>query len=176
MKTPQFLLSIAFLSTMSLSFAADGRVSPGALATVSYDSPEKFTDFKSQSFTTDSDTAYLCGAFTAHIEKLAEQYLPPNTRLEVRFKDIDLAGDFEPQRGPRASSIRFLRDVYPPRMKLEFRLLGSDGSVLAKGERSLTQPYYTSTNFFLDDDHLRYDKQLLTDWMKSEFGKKESKS
>ncbi len=176
MKTLRFLLAIAFLSATALSFGAEDKASQGALATVSYDSPEKFTDFKSQSFTTDSDTAYLCGAFAAHVEKLSKQYLPPNTRLEVRFKDIDLAGDFEPQRGPRASDIRFLRDVYPPRMKLEFRLLGLDGAVLAKGERSLTQPYYTSTNFFLNDDQLRYDKQLLTDWMRREFVKKESKS
>jgi hypothetical protein len=176
MKTPRYLLAVAFLSATSLSFGANSKASPAASATVFYDSPEKFTDFKSQSFPTDSDTAYLCGAFTAHMENLAKQYLPPNTRLEVRFKDIDLAGDFEPQRGPRASDIRFLRDIYPPRMRLEFRLLGPDGAVLAKGERSLTEPYYTSTNFFLNDDQLRYDKQLLTDWIRSEFSKKETKS
>jgi Protein of unknown function (DUF3016) len=176
MKTPRLLLAVAFISATSLSFGADGQTNPAALATVSYDSPEKFTDFKSQNLTTDQDTAYLCGAFTAHIERLAKQYLPPNTRLEVRFKDIDLAGDFEPQSGPRTRDIRVLRDIYPPRMKLEFRLLASDGAVLAKGERSLTEPYYTSTNFFLNDDQLRYDKQLLTDWIRSEFGKKKSKS
>jgi hypothetical protein len=92
--------------------------------------------------------------------------------LEVRFTDIDLAGEYEPQRGPRFDDIRIMREIYPPRMVLEFRLLDADGKVLAQGTRHLIDMNYQSNITPFNDEPLRYDKALLTDWMRSEFRKK----
>ncbi len=173
MKTYLQLFVLAGLSASTFLSAAESTTA-SSRASVSYDSPDKFTDFKSENLSNDKDIAYLCDLFTAHVEKLAEQYLPTGTHLEVRFKDIDLAGDFEPQRGPRADNIRFMRDIYPPRMTLEFRLLGPEGKVLAEGERKLSQPYYTWMSVQPMNEPFRYDRQLLTDWMRSEFKRAKS--
>ena len=165
------LLGFGVVAT-ALSFAEDNIKTVGGRVTVTYESPDKFTDFKTSSFGSDKDIDYLTGVFTQHLESLARQFLPAGARLEMRFKDIDLAGEFEPQRGPRADNVRFMRDIYAPRMKISFRLLAADGSVLSEGERKLSQQNYTMLVVTPADDALRYDKGLLTDWMRAEFGKK----
>ena len=169
------LLTIGFsVVAATLSFGEEKTASNNQVS-VTYDSPEKFTDFTSSGFGTasDKDLKYLTETFTSHIERLAKQYLAPGERLEVTFKDIDLAGRFEPEHGPRTQDVRIFRDITFPRMNLTFRLLGQNGQVLAEGERKLTDMSY-NRNILppTGDTEFRYDKALLSDWMAKEFGKK----
>lgn len=110
------------------------------------------------------------------IRKRAEPRVPEGTRLEVRILDIDRAGDYEPGNfgGANADHLRILRDVYPPRIDLEFRLTDAQGTVISSGERKLTDLLYlhnivTGT---YDSDPLRYEKMLINDWVRKEFGKR----
>src|SRR3546814_17584424 len=59
-------------------------------------------------------------------------------RLEVTITHIARTGNYEPWHGINADSIRFMRDVYPPRITLDFKLVGADGNVLPQGTRSLS--------------------------------------
>ena len=169
-----FGISVAaatFLMAEEKTAAAESRV------TVAYEAPDKFTDFTSSGFGTasDQDLKYLTGLFTTHLEKLAKRLLPADERLEITFKDIDLAGQFEPERGPNFQNVRIFRDITFPRMHFGFRLLGSDGRVLAEGERKLTDLNYNmKIHMPTSDSDCRYDKELLTDWMNAEFGKKKT--
>src|SRR5690606_34014961 len=70
------------------------------------------------------------------------QRLPEGARMEVTITDIQRAGRYEPWRGPDRDHIRILRDPYPPRMQLEFRITGADGQVLAEGQRKLQDLSY----------------------------------
>lgn len=162
------------LAASTITFAEDKPVTEKQVK-VTYVAPEKFTDFTTSDFgeASEKDLKYLTELFTAHIESLAKQYLGKGERLEITFKDIDLAGRFEPERGPNWQNVRIYRDIAYPRMNFTFKLYGSDGQVQAEGERKLTDMNY-NMNLHLPttDPEYRYDKALLTDWMRSEFKKK----
>ena len=101
----------------------------------------------------------------------ANKRLAEGQKLTVTFTDIDLAGDFEPWRGPEGMDIRVVKDIYPPRMDLEFKLTGPDGAVLKEGKRQLRNLAFMSTLSINQNDALRFDKALLDDWLQSELGR-----
>src|SRR3546814_8906310 len=84
--------------------------------------------------------------------KRASDRLPDGQRLEVTITDIARAGNYEPWRGINADSIRFMRDVYPPRITLDFKLVGADGNLLAQGTRELSDIAYLQRGSPLAED------------------------
>jgi hypothetical protein len=105
-----------------------------------------------------------------HLAARADRVLPPGRRLLVTIDDIKLAGDFEPWRGPGAQDVRVLRHAYPPRIDLHFRLLAADGAVLREGAAKLRDAAYLDRTVPASTDPLRYDKRLLDEWLRKEFG------
>jgi hypothetical protein len=87
----------------------------------------------------------------------------------VRITNIDLAGEFEPWRGPQFDRVRIMRDVYPPRFALEFRLTDARGAVVKEGQRVLLDQLYLSAAALNNGDPLYYDKLLLGAWLRQEF-------
>ena len=173
-----FLVLTLGLSLLTASMSATEEKAPAIKrVAVTYVAPEKFTDFTCSGFgeASEKDLKYLMDYFTEHIEKLAKQYLSADERLEISFQDIDLAGRYEPERGPNFQNVRIYRDITYPRMKLTFRLLGSDGQVQLEGERKLTDMNYNMKLLPpMADSEYRHDKELLSDWMRTEFKKKKS--
>ena len=107
----------------------------------------------------------------ASLEALAPYWneLPPDEHLQVTIDDIKLAGSFEPWRGPDAQDIRFLKDIYPPRMDLHYRLTAADGSVIREGTSRLRDLAYLQHTVPTSTDQLRYDKRMVDDWLRREF-------
>ena len=104
-----------------------------------------------------------------HLRQRADALLPPGEKLDVTIDDIKLAGDFEPWHGPDAEDIRFMKDIYPPRIDLHYRLLGPDGTVLREGSSKLRDLAYLQRVTPNNTDPLRYDKRMLDDWLRKEF-------
>lgn len=147
---------------MSATPASQARVS------VTYVDPEKFSEareFGQQDRYNDAD--YL-KVLKSHLIKRATKILPAGDRLEVSITDIKLAGGFEPWHGPNLMYVRFMKDVYPPRIDLTFKLIGSDGKVLREGSRKLRNLGYLQSGLARpgDTDRLRYDKGLLDSWLR----------
>jgi Protein of unknown function (DUF3016) len=110
-----------------------------------------------------------------YLVRRGDVVLPPGDQLQVTINDIKLAGDFEPWRGPNAQDIRFMTDLYPPRMDLHYKVLSADGSVLREGDSKLRDlGYLQRTVNVFETDPLRYDKRLLDDWLTKEFRRSES--
>ena len=158
----------------ALALTGFGGTTPAASdrVTVIYNQPDNFTDFKSDRMGSEDDQKYLMDIFTAHLTQHAGKLLDSGQKLEVKFIDIDLAGAFEPWRGPQMDNVRIMKEIYPPRMKFDFKLLGVDGKVISEGKRELVDLSYQSNLVMANSDPFRYDKNLLTDWMRREFGKK----
>lgn len=155
------------VATAGVHAAETGAASP---VEVTFVSPEDFRDFTQSHVSKDDGQEWMMSEFRAHLVNQARSLLQPGQRLEVRFLDIDLAGDFEPGRlHPSGENIRYLKDIYPPRMTIEFKLTGADGKVLSEGKRKLSELGYLMVTRLPGSDGLRYDKALLTDWMRSEF-------
>ena len=64
---------------------------------------------------------------------------------------------------------RIVRDIYPPRMTVQFRHLGADGRVIAEGERKLTDPAFLIGATPIDSsDPLRFEKRMIDSWLRRE--------
>ncbi|ANB17101.1 DUF3016 domain-containing protein [Dokdonella koreensis] len=106
-----------------------------------------------------------------HLRRRADRLLPPGERLQVTITDIKLAGDFEPWHGPQYDDVRFVKEIYPPRIDLHYRLLAEDGSTLREGDSKLRDPAFLTRSAAGSSDGLRYEKRLLDDWLRREFGR-----
>ncbi len=164
--------------TLSLILAATLLAPVAAVAhgaskvTVIFDHPENFTDVKDSFVGTDKGRDDLLGQIRQFIESRANSYLREDQRLEIKFTDVDLAGDFEPSQGTRFDNVRVIKGVYPPRLTFEFKLMDAAGRVLNQGKRKLTDQTFQTRLLRpgTEDDSLRYEKDLLIDWMHGDLG------
>lgn len=169
-----FLFLAGALCGVSMAIAAADQASAAKAATVSsvevtFDNPAEFADFTQSYSSKDYGQDGLMAEIRTFLQDRAAARLAPGQRLVITFKDIDLAGDFEPWRGPRADDIRIVKDIYVPRAKLDFRLLNADGTVAAEGHRELSNLGFMTTIAFPQSDPLRWDKDMLNDWLRREF-------
>jgi hypothetical protein len=136
-----------------------------ATISLTFVSPEKFRDLGQW----DKERAMALRELGRNMRQIAATHLRGDVTLDLRVKDVDLAGDFEWWHGARAKDVRYFRDVYPPRMEVAFTLRDRGGRVLDQGETRLTNPNYLSETFMRQSDPLRYDKALFRDWVRQEF-------
>jgi hypothetical protein len=159
--------AIAFLllSGCAVSLPKDEAVSR---VSVSFVDPEKFTDSRR------AELAPTSAGVLRELEKFmietGGRYLPETMKLNIRVTDIDLAGDFELFRGPQADQVRITKGVYPPRIMLEFEVIDGAAAVVRSGKRDLTDINYQLRNVYPREDYLRYEKDILRDWLRAEAG------
>jgi hypothetical protein len=144
------------------SAAADAT----ARVAVDFVDPEKFTDMRYSEAERYSPAILL--QLQRYIVETAADALPEPLRLEIRITDVDLAGDFELFRGPVRDQVRVIKGIYPPRIALEFRAVDAAGQAVAEGKRDLTDIDYQMRVVYFPDDYLRYEKDLLRDWLRAE--------
>lgn len=168
MKTSKLILvTLLGLAPALASQAAETRTI--ARADVMFFEPQKFTDVKDSYMGDFERTTYLDG-IRDHVLEQAKYYVPEGHHLSVTFNDIDMAGDFEPWRGPRWDDVRIVKDIYPPRIQLSFRLTDAQGNVVKEGKRDLRDlAFMMKINMSFRDDPVRHEKALLDDWLRSEF-------
>jgi len=104
-----------------------------------------------------------------HLRARADRVLPEGQQLHVAIDDIKLAGSFEPWRRPGMDDARIMKDIYPPRMRLHYRLLSNDGATIREGEAKLTDGAFLQRSPASSTDPLRFDKRLIDDWLRKEF-------
>jgi hypothetical protein len=168
MKTSRFLLGAALgiLPVIAVQAAPTRTI---ARADVVFFEPTKFTDVR-DSYMGDHDRTTYLDQIRDHVVQQASRYIPEGHMLQVTFTDIDMAGDFEPWRGPRFDDIRIVKDIYPPRIVLNFRLTDAEGNVVKEGKRELRDlAFMMKINMSFRDDPVRHEKALLDDWLRSEF-------
>jgi hypothetical protein len=161
------LPAIAFLllSGCAASAPHDEAISR---VSVSFVEPEKFTDARR------AELAPTSAGVLRELEKFlietGARYLPATTKLSILVTDIDLAGDFELFRGPQADQVRITKGLYPPRIMLEFEVIDGTAAVVRSGKRDLTDLNYQLRNVYPREDYLRYEKDILRDWLRAELG------
>lgn len=168
MKTTQPLL-FALLGLVSAVALRAAETRTIARADVMFFEPEKFTDVRDSYMGDPSRTTYL-EQIRDHLLEQAKYYVPEGHTLSVTFTDIDMAGDFEPWRGSQWTDVRIVKDLYPPRMNLTFRLTDADGNVVKEGKRELRDlAFMIKITMSFRDDSVRHEKALVDDWLRSEF-------
>jgi hypothetical protein len=139
----------------------------GSRISVTFIEPENFTDARRAELA--STSTGIIGELENFIITAGVRYVPENMKLIIRTTDIDLAGDFELFRGPQADQVRVTRGLYPPRIALEFEVVDSTGTVIKSGKRNLTNIDYQLRSVYPREDYLRYEKDILRDWLRYEF-------
>lgn len=148
-----------------------GPPPPGIVSVTTAD-PAGFSDARNGPRESDRARRAWVDALCMHLSERAAAALPEGQTLEVRLVDVQRAGGFEPGRGPQAGQVRVVRDIYPPRIVLEFKRLAADGTVLQSGRRELSDPAFMERGARSGADPLRYEKGLIDDWVRREFGEK----
>jgi hypothetical protein len=133
---------------------------------VRYLQAEKFTD-AGRYWGGDASREGNLAQLARHIERRVAGLLPEGQHLLVSVTDVDLAGGYEPWRR-ELGGVRIVRDVYPPRIDLDFQLMNGDGSVLKEGKRSLRDLAFQVSGATYRDDPLRYEKALIDRWTERE--------
>ncbi|MES2859578.1 MAG: DUF3016 domain-containing protein [Pseudomonadota bacterium] len=136
---------------------------------VAWNDPAGFTELRHSRNVWDSAEGNWLPALAEYLRTRAQQRLGSGERLELTIIDIDRAGDYEPWLGLDQRDTRIVRDIYPPRMTLQFRHIGADGRVLSEGERKLTDPgFLTGSMPINSNDPLRFEKRMIDAWLRRE--------
>ncbi len=168
MKTNSILLLALTVLPPAVALRAE-EIRTIARAEVLFFEPEKFTDVRDSYMGDATRTTYL-EQIRDHVLEQAKYYVPEGHKLSVTFTDIDMAGDFEPWHGPRWDDIRVVKDIYPPRILLTFRLTDAAGNVVKEGKRDLRDlAFMMKITMSFRDDPVRHEKALLDDWLRSDF-------
>jgi hypothetical protein len=163
-------LGAVLFTAVGCSVAAKQAATPSdSRVSVTFVQPERFTDPRDGLLGSPKGTAALLADIDRYLHTAGERYVPAGLALSVSITDIDLAGEFEPWHGPRFDRVRVMRDGYPPRFTLQFRLTDGSGAVIKEGQRLLLDPLYLVSAALGNGDPLYYDKVLLRDWLRREF-------
>jgi hypothetical protein len=133
---------------------------------VAFIEPEKFTDARRAEL--EQTSTAILDELQKFIIRRGARHVSENMKLNIRVTDIDLAGDFELFRGPQADQVRITKGLYPPRLVLEFEVVDNAAKVIRAGKRNLTDLNYQLRSVYLREDPLRYEKELLRDWLRAE--------
>lgn len=132
---------------------------------------ERFADVRTNSFHTDEDRDHILNHLKTYLQQQAQAYVPEGAKLSVTIKQVDLAGDFEPWHGVRAQDIRIVKDIYPPRIDLVFKLTDANGEIVKQGTRQLRDMNFMHSTLGHLSDFLRYEKALFDAWLRTEFSR-----
>jgi len=155
-------------SLIGLTIAMSAVLSAQAVD-IDFAEAEKFTDFTASGNRPNLGQESYMKQLTRHLEGRLENEIAPGHRILVVITDIDMAGEFEPWRRTGFDDVRIVKDLYPPRINLSFRITDEGGNVLREGDRKLRDLNFMFAARPNDSDALRHEKELLNNWVRKEF-------
>lgn len=153
-----FALLVAVSSPV---FAADVKVNWGKL--------DEFTDIQEsfahrEQFRLDMQKEFAL-VFQHHAKKLPEGY-----QLEITVTDLDLAGDVRPGVYNGVHHVRVMKELYWPRMNIEFELKNAQGEVVAKGNENLRDmDYLRRVRIPSGNTEFEFEEKMIQDWFKKQY-------
>lgn len=170
MKTSELILTTIAGFLMALPAFAGDSPSPAAKVEVLFSKPaDQYADVRDGFSATEKGQLANLELLKQYIEQRADGLVPAGQKLTVTITEVDLAGDFEPWHGPDMADIRIVKDIYPPRIDLTFKLSDTDENIVKEGKRELRDLAFMMRLSLRRDDPIRFEKELLNNWMRSEF-------
>ena len=165
MKHLWLILSPIILLVIPLTSFAEA---PASL-TVDFQNIEDYTDFSLHGLSEGRTLRAFKSELEPMLEKIAQKYIPAGQSLSITFTNIDMAGDIQPWRNPNNDDIRYIEDIYPPRLTFTYELVEANGDIIQSGEETTsdlsfqTDPaahiHASSMSFF-------YEIELLKRWIR----------
>ena len=164
MKMLRLLSSVLGLAGAGALQAANN---PAPQTEVVFDHPENFTDVKDSYTPTDKGRDGILRTIRDFLVTRTASLVPEGYKLKVTFTDIDLAGEFEPWRGPRYDEVRIVKSIYPPAFKFTYVVTDPSGKVVRQGSENIRDLNFQMRVAVDLSDPLRYEKDILDDWARS---------
>ena len=141
-----------------------------ATVEIEFQNPENYSDMEDNGFYSERLFERFSENFTAFVKKEAGKYLPEGATLSMTVKDVDLAGEFEYWRGPDFNDVRIIKEIYPPRLKFDFKVTGPDDKVVKEGMAQITDLTYlwNLSNPARRYETFYYEQELIEDWLRRE--------
>lgn len=143
-------------------------VSAHAAGTVqcTFVNPEKFADVRDRTYSAEQNLKSL----EQIVQSVAAAYVADGQTLKVEILDVDLAGEVRP--GVRAYDVRVMRGRADwPRITLRWSLEGA-GQAPKSGEAVVQDmAYLQRIPPTQSDTALVYERRMLEQWFKAEFGR-----
>lgn len=170
-------LSVAVLAAADVGAASRTVTDPAAPrslpdqgpVSVRWEDPSNFAEIRQSRNRFDARRGNWVEQLAQHLRTRAQKQLPEGQTLQVDITDIKRAGDYEPWHGPQFDDTRFIRDIYPPRIVLNFKRTDANGQTVEEGQRTLRDmSFLMGPRTGSDSDPLRYEKRLIDDWLYQE--------
>jgi hypothetical protein len=150
---------------IAAALLATGAVHAAGTVQISFTDPEKFADVRDRAYRVEDNVK----ALEKVLADAARPYVADGQTLKIEVLDVDLAGETRP--GARSSDLRVLRGRADwPRITLRWSLEG-DGP--ARSGQAVVQDmnYLKRAPAPVYDTHLVYERRMLDDWFREQFGK-----
>jgi len=167
MKTFPCLTLVLLGLAAPLALRAGEVTKAPARTEVVFEKPETFTDVKDGDFGTDKGRDSILAEIKTFIVDRADKALPAGQKLVVTFTDIDLAGEYEPWRGPQFSDVRIVKSIYAPRFKFSYKVTDATGKTVKEGNEDIRDLAFDMRLTIDRQDPLRFEKDILKDWIGS---------
>lgn len=147
---------VAFVFMSSSAYAAK--------AEFEWVAPEDFTDVRPATESRKKYRNRVMMQLEKHVNKLAAE-LPESQTIKLRFTDIDLAGDVKYMVGPNNSTIRVIENIYSPRLKFDYEVIGADKTVIISGSENIRDmSFMDNIRSRHSSESFIYEKNILTEW------------
>ncbi|MCC6415399.1 MAG: DUF3016 domain-containing protein [Opitutaceae bacterium] len=165
MKTKHYLVAALCGLAAASPVWAEAAAAANPKVKVELVNPEKFTDVRDAFQPSDKGQLANAEIVRDYIAQKAAAYVPDGYTLNVAITNIDLAGDFEPWGKSGTDDVRIVKDLYPPRIDLNFKLIDSAGHVAKEGSRELRDLNFLMKIDIRRSDSFRHEKSLIDDWI-----------
>lgn len=158
------LASVVLLVGMTMHAIADTKVE------VEFVHPEKFTDYGSRWTSGIDDSDDFLKSLKEALVQRGEAVLAQGQEMKISVTDVNRAGDVHPV-GRNMEMIRVVKPLYRPSIDLSY-VITEGGKAVRAGKATLTDVNFMDRfNRYFRNDALYYEKPMLDDWFKAEFGK-----
>ena len=174
MKTMQMLatgVAISVVAYSNFGYAVTVDSTPSKTQ-VEFVESEDFTDIKNDKVGSSKGEAYILEEIDRVFRESASRKVPDGYTLKIKVRDVDLAGDYEPQ-PPNWGDIRVLREIYPPRIVFDYELIDANEQVVASGNEALSDNAYRQRIRMAQhsDQAAPYVAELIRNWSSRSLGR-----
>lgn len=162
------IMSILALSGIASNSDSKLKSEYDVVVKVDFSNPSEFRDINFDGMDTDKGHQFVLDEIRDVFRSQAQKQLPKGYILDVRVQDVDLAGEYEPERLAE-NNVRIDRNIYPPRIKFEYQIIDDEDTLVFEGRETLTDLNYLNNpvRALRRGGEVSYDvATLIRGWMK----------
>lgn len=154
--------AIVCLAMSSFTLSAQ---TPESAIKVEWVQPEKYTDIRPSNESKAMYRKHVIESFDKFWTKLSEK-LPQGYKLALTIKDVDLAGDVNPLYRVDNRDIRVIKDMYFPKITLDYQLQDAAGAVVASEQNVKIKDmnFMSSVGLRFSSQEFGHEKNMLEKW------------